>query len=329
MERQRLLRQRSAFTLIELLVVIAIIGTLAGLILPAVQRARESSNRAACLSNIRQMSLALHTYHESHTYFPPSRENVIPGVLNSFSAHCYLLPFLDQQDLFNTINFALPYNDPANLLPTTTKVKVLLCPSDTSTQVPNNWGGTNYRCNEGTSLVYGYGPTDPTGVNASMPPPNGPFWVDSKTRIADISDGASNTAAFSEHLIGDFTNGIGSVRQDTFKPGTYPSDANTAMADCAAVDPNDLTKQGYSNVGAPWTQAYHSTTTYNHSAPPGSRSCMFPPLRIMTTANSNHPQGVNVGLCDGSARFVSYEVDLNTWRALGTRNGHEIIPGDY
>jgi prepilin-type processing-associated H-X9-DG protein len=142
-------------------------------------------------------------------------------------------------------------------------------------------------------------------------------------------DGTSNTAAFSEHLVGDFTNGAAMEKGDTFRPGTYPSTPDQAMADCAAIDIHDLSKQGYSNVGGPWLQGYHSTTSYWHSAPPNSRSCMFPPSRIMTTANSNHTNLVNVCLCDGSVRSVANSISLATWRALGTRNSGDLLGDDW
>ena len=95
-----------------------------------------------------------------------------------------------------------------------------------------------------------------------------------------------------------------------------------------ATDVKNLALQGYSNVGGPWTYGYHSTTSYWHSAAPNTRSCMFPPSRISTTANSRHPGGVNVALADGSVRFIKSTVNLQTWRALGTRNGGEVISAD-
>jgi hypothetical protein len=101
------------------------------------------------------------------------------------------------------------------------------------------------------------------------------------------------------------------------------------VADCTAVNTTDLGKQGYSNVGGPWLQGYHSTTSYWHSGPPNSRSCMFPPSRIMTTANSNHTNLVNLCLCDGSVRSVSNGISITTWRALGTRNGGEVPGNDW
>src|SRR5262249_48179079 len=147
-------------------------------------------------------------------------------------------------------------------------------------------------------------------------------------KLADITDGTSNTAAFSEHVIGDFSNSVATDLSDTFRPGTYPMNSDEAYSLCLAADINNLGIQGYSNVGAPWTYGYHSTTSYWPSAPPNTRSCMFPPSRISTTANSRHPGGINVGLADGSVRFVKSTVNIQSWRALGTRNGGEVTGAD-
>jgi prepilin-type processing-associated H-X9-DG protein len=313
--------------LIELLVVIAIIAILMGLLLPAVQKVREAAARLKCQNNLKQIGLALHHYHDGQGALPASR-NVTFNL--SFSAHSRLLPYLEQENCYRTIDFTMSPLDPMNdERAGRSVIATFLCPSDSRSEVPAGWAVTNYRANEGTSLVFGYGPSDPNGVNAAMPPPNGPFFANSKYRFADINDGLSNTAAFSEHLIGDFSNGISTPNGDTYRPGTYPATPDEAMAQCAAIDVSDLRFQGNSNVGAPWLRGSHSTTSYYHSPPPGWRSCMFPPLRIMTTANSNHTNGVNVLLLDGSVRFVSNSISLPAWRALGTRNGGEALGGDW
>jgi prepilin-type processing-associated H-X9-DG protein len=160
-----------------------------------------------------------------------------------------------------------------------------------------------------------------------MPAPNGPFYLNSKTRFADILDGSSNTAALSEHRKGDYNNGISSV-SDTFYlgqvKGLYPATADEAQTIADSLDTKNLLYQGMSDVGAPWLYGYHSTTVYFHSTRPFSNSCMYPPGRIATTADSNHTGGVNVAMCDGSLRFVSQSISLATWRAMGSATGGEV-----
>ena len=327
--------RRSAFTLIELLVVIAIIAVLIALLLPAVQSAREAARRAQCVNNLKQIVLAMHNYHDVNNALPLGR-TLQAGTYRPFSQQARILGFMEQTNVFNSLNFNLSSYDPSNATGAASVINSFLCPSDTVGPIPTGLilpnysvGAVNYRANEGTSVAMWFGGDDTSNVNNGIViPPNGLFYSDQLIKLASVSDGTSNTAAFSEHLIGDFSNSIATDLSDTFEPGTHPITSDDAYQMCLATVVNNLSMQGYSNVGAPWTYGYHSTTSYWHSGPPNSRSCMFPPSRISTTANSRHPGGVNVGLADGSIRFVKSTINIQTWRALGTRNGGEVISAD-
>ena len=313
-------RPRSGFTLVELLVVIAIIGILVALLLPAVQAAREAARRMQCSNNLKQLSLAVHNYHDTNNAFPLPYQQ-------SISHLARLLPYLEQSPLYDQVNFnVVPgFSDPSNAVVRNTRIGGFICPSDLDPLPATVGARNNYYGNMGTNILYRSPPTNPSNVNFGFPPHNGAFSESQAIRFADILDGTSNTAMFSEKNKGDGSNGISSPASDTFQPGTNPATADAAMNDCLAIDVRDLTKQGYSNVGAPWLQPYHSTTVYYHILTPNSRSCMFPPGRIATTAGSRHPGGVGVALCDGSVRFVAKTIDLQVWRAVGTRDTGDVV----
>jgi prepilin-type N-terminal cleavage/methylation domain-containing protein len=331
MKSRHLIRPASGFTLVELLVVIAIIGILIALLLPAVQAAREAGRRSQCLNNFKQFGIALHNYHDVFRRLPASDAGVVTasGSLQStgISEHARLLQYMEQANVYQLIDFKRKWDDPANAPAAAMRVPTFMCASDAATKVPATYGPNNYYANQGAQILYGgVPPTDPANSNYGMPPSDGIFFTNSFLPLADIRDGLSATAAFSERVTGDFNNGVSTPKSDTFQPGTHPATPDAALADCRAMNVDDLSKQGYSNIGAPWLEGYHSTTYYYHVAPPNDRSCMYPPGRIMTTANSYHPGGVQVLLCDSSVRFVSETVDVFVWRAAGTRAGGEALP---
>jgi prepilin-type N-terminal cleavage/methylation domain-containing protein/prepilin-type processing-associated H-X9-DG protein len=312
-------RRRAGFTLIELMVIISIVGILAALLVPALQMAREAGRRTACGNNLKQIGLALHAFHDSRNCFPSGIYRG-QGVLTyeGLSVHAQLLPYLEEENAQDKINMKAGYLDPTNDEARDFYVAPFNCPSD-SDQLPARLGGrNNYYANQGAGILFG-------APVPELPPPDGVFFLDSRIGFQDLKDGTTHTACFSEKMKGDGSNALIDGRTDTLRPGTAAATPDEALADCRAVDMTDVSSQGVSNVGAPWMFGYHSTTIYQHVAPPNERSCMFSPARSMTTANSAHPGGVNLLLCDGSLRFVEDEIELAIWRALGTRRGKERI----
>lgn len=311
--------KRTAFTLVELLVVIAIIGILVALLLPAVQYAREAARRMQCSNHLKQMGVAMHTYHDTMKTLPPGRTS------RSISTHAHLLPFMEYSNVHQLIDFSKSSGHADNARARGTKVPIFNCPSDRHDAMSLGEAGTNYRACQGSGLLWGNIVTNPSSTNYGVPGPNGVFFLSSGVTFGEITDGTSNTAAFSEHIRGDNSNALANERMDTFRPGTRPTTLDQAMADCESVNWQELRFQGTSDVGVPWLEGYHSTTVYFHVSGPNRRSCMFPPGLIATTANSNHPGGVNLLLCDGSVRKINNSINLETWRRLGSRDGNETL----
>jgi prepilin-type N-terminal cleavage/methylation domain-containing protein/prepilin-type processing-associated H-X9-DG protein len=307
--------RRSGFTLIELLVVIAIIAVLIALLLPAVQQAREAARRTQCKNNLKQIGVALHNYHDAHACFPFAQVDSV----NRYSALSQMLPYFDQANVYNRINFSVPNTDPSNAVANATDIPIFRCPSDPTTNLSGRGGAINYMANKGNGIIW----QEPTGPNAGFPAQTGVLYFRSRVRMADVIDGTSNTAAFAERVLADGNNGVSSPLEDVFFSPAAPMTPDEAVRICDQVDITNLANQFPLFMGAPWSDGQH---TYLHVNVPNSRSCgFFTVLRASMPSSSRHTGGVHTLLCDGSVRFVGNSVNLATWRALGSRNGGEVI----
>jgi prepilin-type N-terminal cleavage/methylation domain-containing protein/prepilin-type processing-associated H-X9-DG protein len=302
-------RKIRGFTLVELLVVIAIIGILVSLLLPAVQAAREASRRMSCSNNLKQIGLALHNYHTTFNIFPVAR-NPFPLVHSSLSR---LLPYYEQESLQRLVDYSTPLTSPANVAASQISVAVFLCPSDPArgriVGLPD--AGSNYVANNGTGTVS-------YGLIASG---DGVF-TQTSLGFRDLIDGTSNTAAFSESILGNGNTSTGPTPLDRRREVLLIAGGNDTTP--AACTTGTGTWSG--RRGGKWLDGHYANTLYNHYYTPnptewdcGNQSGN----KALSTARSFHPGGVHTGMCDGSVRFVTDSVAVSAWRAIATRSGGE------
>lgn len=284
-------RHRAGFTLIELLVVIAIIAVLVAILLPAVQQAREAARSAQCRNNAKQISVALHNYHEAHSTFPPGQF----GSTSSLGATTYLLvlPYLDQIGLYNQYDFSKYYGDASNNLVTKNKVPAFVCPSmvvprEVPHAVCQEVGGAacSFLFNEGTASYQapslGMFPMCSQSGNAPV-------------RIGDVKDGTTATIAFGETCY-------------NFKYYTWAS----CPGDSALTG---TTKWGYARwgLGYPGGSLGNSTRRINDFTLSG----------VPHGYSSQHVGGAVFSMADGSVHFFSENIDATILNALSTRAGNE------
>jgi prepilin-type N-terminal cleavage/methylation domain-containing protein/prepilin-type processing-associated H-X9-DG protein len=355
--------RRHGFTLIELLVVIAIIAVLIALLLPAVQSAREAARRAQCTNNLKQMGLAMHNYHQAVGSFPLGNTLAYSDVgqqtdWGTWSAHAMMLPYMEQGPLYNACNFSWDAwyqgstnswtGHPANTTVWRSIVNTFLCPSD---GLAGQVGGTSVSGdNANTNNYFGSLGTTTNPWNATS---TGIFAHLTSYSIAAVTDGTSNTIAFSEALVGDtgrdaaikFRNGIDppGALADTNNSGQYDAWTNptwvmTDLQNCSAAW-NSPSAVYENNKGQRWCTGSPGVTLFNTIVPPNSTQYPWAACRFNCSgcgadygqyinASSNHPGGANTALADGSVRFVKSSVAQNVWWALGTRADGEVISSD-
>jgi prepilin-type N-terminal cleavage/methylation domain-containing protein/prepilin-type processing-associated H-X9-DG protein len=300
---------RQGFTLIELLVVIAIIAVLIGLLVPAVQKVREAANRMSCSNNLKQIGLALHNYHDSQGSFPPAYIELNP-LTDRATWQMLTLPYTEQDNLFRTYDPTQSTGGGRNnFFINQTKLKLFKCPSDADLppkRYPPDltigpWALGNYLCNNGLGPML----SDYRPANSVTRP--GVFMVNSKTRIADITDGTSNTMFVSECI-----NVPGTGNQEDWRGNlTYPENSQFHWNNT----PNSSTPDWLRNVlcvSIPEAPCIGTHTAFNNR-------------RNIISARSRHPGGVQVLLGDGSVRFVTNNITLLTWQALGSPATGEVL----
>jgi len=349
--------------------VIAIIAVLIALLLPAVQAAREAARRMQCTNNLKQLGLAVHNYHQQVNALPA--ENMFLGsTIGAWGWNAswavFMLPNIEQGPLYNAYNFAFGPDQAQNSTISYMGVAVLLCPSDNQKARPNApWAPMSYASNHGGpgiirdwagTIVEFY--TCSTTNALPVANPVGTCWWGSDSNlgffgIESVVDGTSNTALFSERLLGaaaaspsPYAGSGPDSKRGIYTISTIPTNYNSlnyasalqGVQACQAVPGTTQSNTGWLN-GWAWTMGYpwHTVVVaYTHYNTPNKLTCLNPAdpgglwggTSGLVTVSSNHPGGVNVCFTDGSVHFIKDSVSVQTWWALGTRNGGETISSD-
>jgi prepilin-type N-terminal cleavage/methylation domain-containing protein/prepilin-type processing-associated H-X9-DG protein len=312
-------KRRSGMTLVELLVVIAIIGILVALLLPAVQAARESSRRASCLNNLRQLGLAAHQHHDVNKKFPTGLRIAVVDVsgrpTDGTNLFVELLLYFEQDNLHRRWDYKDNRNNVAGGINATQAqvIEILLCPSDPLPSIIVEITAAHFIAPAWSRGFYAMGSYGGSSGNRSVEPGTPPdflgisrdgiFFLNSAVRLADVTDGSSNTLLFGERYHHD-------PQFDLLQPVVRPG----------IVSMTELGRWGFvAGAGGMANVTLHTAATINYQTLPeadrlalSNRACAF---------GSGHPGGANFAFADGSARFVTEDLPLEQLQALSTRAG--------
>jgi prepilin-type processing-associated H-X9-DG protein len=299
-------RARLGFTLFDLVVLLAGGSVGLGLFLPAINRFQETRVRSRSANNLRQIGIGCHAYHDVNGVFPSGVD------ANGFSASAYVLPYVEQGNLFNLIDFTKAVDAPENAAARATIVKTFLNPRDPLKSVSDDYGATNYLFS--------------AGDRASLDKNNGVFFKNSKLKITDITDGTSNTLMVGETLKGDGGMKAMDMRRQHV---LLKKEALAGLKDDAGVKEWEADTDIAADRCASWMDGrflqgtFTATRKINDDRPDVSCGGEGGWSGLRTLG-----RGANVAFCDGSVRFATPNVDIKVWRALATRDGGEAVdPG--
>jgi len=354
---------RRGFTLVELLVVIAIIATLIGLLLPAVQSAREAANRMACANNIRQVSLGSANYESGQRRYPTSGEGVNftngADCLNVNSFFVQVLPYIEEAGIASKWNFRQPYWSTNNVSMATAQIKAFMCPSNGISQesfggvasAGGNFGRTDYMPIAYTDLTPGTGERGARSGTTRNKYKEGVLSYNQSTKVSSISDGTSKTAIFWEDA-GRESQHVGK-RSTTPTPNSmewvrsrsgqtqviasgdadFPTPTGSDMPQSKTVPNRWADPDCASGVSGPPNEQTGTRTQpiLNNNKNPigGPSTCTWPTNNCGPNDEpfSLHAGGlVGAGFADGSVKFVSDTVDLQVIRQISDPTDGEVIP---
>ena len=297
---------KKGFTLIELLVSLFVIALLVALLIPAVLSARASGKKIACVNNMRQIAIGMSIYESNNRSYPSS--------IGLYSPFVRMLPFVEKNDIYNTINFSINKKNFATTLLNMTIV-AFLCPSD-SGQMPNG-GMTNYTLNAGGSTI---------GAGPFSWRPDLPY-----VGAQNISDGLATTALVSEWLRGTNLENIEKLRAiyGTEIPQVRKDNYSIFIEECKHAD-SKLIKRASILKGGTWVRPGFGLNFYNHVLTPNLNSCLNGTLTAegAWTASSLHDNSINVVFADSHVSTIKVSIGSSVWRSLGTISGSELI-GEY